>query len=48
VLPATPLLLSVTTSVPLRGPLAAGVKTTAIVQEVLAAKVVGGVPQVVL
>jgi hypothetical protein len=44
VLPATLLLLSVTTNVPLRLPLAAGVNVTAIVQVVLAARVV---PQVV-
>jgi hypothetical protein len=45
--PATLLLLSVTPSVPLRLPLAAGVKVTAIVHEVFAARVVVGVPQVV-
>ena len=39
-LPATLLLLSVTTNVPLRLPLAAGVNVTAIVQVVLAARVV--------
>jgi hypothetical protein len=47
VLPATLLLLSVTTSVAPRLPGAAGVKVTAIVQEVLTARVVGGVPHVV-
>jgi hypothetical protein len=40
VLPATLLLLSVTVRDPLRLPLAAGVKTTVIVQVVLAARVV--------
>ncbi len=44
VLPATLLLLSVTTSVPLRVPAAAGVNITAIVQVVFAARVA---PQVV-